>query len=320
MNNKEKQNKIVSEVIDDIEKHISDDIEKLLNKESINMPKSKIETFDKFKIYQKISQKVNYLERIKKKNRVVSMFAWACASIIVLLFVNIGYSIVSKFNVETTTTQYSEVYVEKGDKLLVLLADGSRVWLNSDSKLSYSDFSSSKTRDVKLVGEAYFEVAKNEEVPFRVHTDRMCINVLGTSFNVRAYSTDEYIKTTLDKGKIQIQGLNDVNMSYMVKPGQTAIYKKGDNKCKILQDKYSVEASLWKNNQLNFRNDSLEEVLNTLKRKFNLNYIIEDSSVKIFTYTFSASSNNLQEVIEIMKSITPINITINNNVLLISHR
>lgn len=120
----------------------------------------------------------------------------ACAIALVLL--NVGY--LAYQNIDLSKPVYKEVCSLKGERLVVLLEDGTRVWLNADSKLVYPEQFAKDKREVSLVGEAYFEVKKDISKPFMVQADEMNIRVTGTSFNVSGYPTDSVVMTTLDEG------------------------------------------------------------------------------------------------------------------------
>ena len=179
-----------------IENSINEDIDKLWLDQRLDLKKDLDTQFDSYEVYEKIMESINQREKLKRKNRIVNSYRWALGSIALFILLGVGYTLWSGKTLQEPV--YQELYAEKGDKLIVVLPDGSKVWLNSDSKLSYSSNFNEKSRNVILDGEAYFEVAKNKKRPFKVQTDKIAINVLGTSFNVSAYSSDDFIKTTLD--------------------------------------------------------------------------------------------------------------------------
>ena len=234
------------------------------------------------------------MQEEKRKNRRIRMqlfFKWAVACIIVLFAVGAGYNFYQS-RCEANLV-YREVCAVRGEKLLVLLPDGSRVWLNADSKLTYPEQFAKYNRDVTLEGEAYFEIAKNKKSPFQVFAENVKIQVTGTCFNVKAYPSDKVIKTTLDEGSI-------------IFPGQTAVYEKRSNVIKIKTDRYHDDASSWKGNQLTFRNASLKEVLTTLQRHFDIEIAVKNEKIASFTYNFVCKGNDLNYVLEVMQSITPV--------------
>lgn len=286
------------EIINYIAEHIDSDIDCLLKNEPLAMGGREMPEFDEYKVYQNILDEVDK----RKKRAFWPAFRWACA--IVLLLFNISYF--TYIIMEECTPEYQEICASKGEKLIVLLPDGSRVWLNADSKLVYPEQFTGKERQVSLVGEAYFEVKKNPDNPFMVQADEMKIKVTGTSFNVSAYPSDKKITTTLDEGKIMIGHYGSKFPLYEMRPGQTAVYEKGSSLCKIRTNEFYKDASGWKENRLVFRNTPLEEVLAVLSRQFDVNFDIRGTKITTFTYNFVCKANDLGNILETMASITPI--------------
>ena len=267
-----KRHQTDSEILKYISGHIDKDINRLLNAESLPMG-------------------------------VWTVCKWACAIALVLL--NVGY--LAYQNIDLSKPVYKEVCSLKGERLVVLLEDGTRVWLNADSKLVYPEQFAKDKREVSLVGEAYFEVKKDISKPFMVQADEMNIRVTGTSFNVSGYPTDSVVTTTLDEGGIVISyPYAEKSGTYQMAPGQTAIYEKGSRLCKVMKNEYYKDASVWKENKLIFRNAPLEEVLTTLSRQFDVSFDIRSEKIAAFTYNFTCKLNNLSGIFEMMSAITPI--------------
>ena len=132
------------------------------------------------------------------------------------------------------------------------------------------------------------------------------IQVTGTCFNVKAYASDKVIKTTLDEGSINIGHMQSRRPMQQMLPGQTAVYEKRSNVIKIKTDRYHDDASSWKGNQLTFRNASLKEVLTTLQRHFDIEIAVKNEKIASFTYNFVCKGNDLNYVLEVMQSITPV--------------
>lgn len=274
------------------------DIDALLNNQPLKMGDKVIPEFDEYKVYQ------NLMHEIKQRNKrnFYSIAKWACA--ILLLLFNISYFSYDYY--QSMHPVFREIATCKGEHMVVLLPDGSRVWLNADSKLKYPEQFTAYERRVVLEGEAYFEVKKDSKHPFIVRADEMKIRVLGTCFNVSAYESDKEIITTLDEGKIAIGHCGSKSSQYTMLPGQTATYEKGSSKCTIQSDEYYQDASSWRNNKLTFRNEPLEDVLKVLSRQFNVNFQIKSTRITSFTYNFDCKGNDLNDILETMAAITPI--------------
>ncbi|MEZ2337891.1 FecR family protein [Mucilaginibacter sp. RCC_168] len=171
------------------------------------------------------------------------------------------------------SSQYNTIETPKGGQYQLLLPDGTRVWLNAASSLKYPvSFTSAKERKVELSGEAYFEVAHNKNIPFRVVTDKQLVEVLGTHFNVNAYHDELDTKTTLLEGAIKITA-GDKNTT--LKPGQEADLT-GTLKVSEVDPRDAID---WKNGFFRF-DDDLEIVMRQIARWYDVKIIYDDESVK----------------------------------------
>lgn len=163
---------------------------------------------------------------------------------------------------------YNTITTPNGREFHVQLPDGTLVWLNAASSITYPTVFSGKTRGVNITGEAYFEVAKNVQAPFHVNVNNSTrIEVLGTHFNVNAYTNESSINTTLLEGAVRIQ-------SVTLKPGQQA-QQRSNADIKIINNANLESVMAWKNGFFNFQGKSLEEVMRQLERWYDLEVIYE---------------------------------------------
>lgn len=154
------------------------------------------------------------------------------------------------------TTDLNMVSTPRGGEYKVILPDGSKVWLNAASSLKFPAVFRGNIREVELKGEAYFEVAKNEAMPFKVRSKHADIEVLGTHFNVRAYNDELSMKTTLVEGSVKVRTPNTINR---LKPGEQAVLE--NNKVHIIDNIDVQEQIAWKNGLFQFKDASLEDVM-----------------------------------------------------------
>lgn len=154
-----------------------------------------------------------------------------------------------------------------GEVKQVFLPDSTEVWINSGATIEYPSRFTGKERLVKLSGEAYFTVQKDPEHPFIVNTDYLSIKVLGTEFNILAYPNAKRVSTTLNSGKVEIHTSSDEY--YILKPNEQLVYEPQSGAIKVHHVKAN-EISGWINGQLYFSDTSLEEILTTLERRFNI--------------------------------------------------
>lgn len=168
-----------------------------------------------------------------------------------------------------TTTGENTLIVPSGHVYAVNLSDGTKVWLNSKSSLKYPMEFSGDKRIVKLEGEAYFEVAPNVKMPFKVLSNGQEVEVLGTHFNIRAYENEPVFKTTLLEGKIKIsEGSN----SALVKPGQQIIISL--EKHSLRSREVNTELAVaWKNRLFYFENAKYDEIMREIERWYDVDVI-----------------------------------------------
>lgn len=159
---------------------------------------------------------------------------------------------------------YNTISTSRGRQYQLLLPDGSKVWLNAESSITYPTAFIGKEREVKITGELYMEIAQNSKQPFTVNTGKTTVQVLGTSFNINAYSDEEAQKTTLVEGSVKIV---TSGQQKILRPGQEATIT--DDKIKIATA--SIDKTIaWKNGMFNFEDFSIEQAMRQLARWYNI--------------------------------------------------
>jgi transmembrane sensor len=166
---------------------------------------------------------------------------------------------------------YNTIVVPRGGEYRLILADGSKIWMNSASTLRYPTSFSGNERRVYLTGEAYFEVAKNTRMPFIVKTNKTEVQVLGTHFNVMAYDDESNSKTTLLEGAVRVQSAAVVNI---IKPGQQAIVD-NQGQQKITSDINIDEEIAWKNGLFIFKDTGIKEIMQQAARWYDIDVVYE---------------------------------------------
>lgn len=218
-------------------------------------------------------------------------------AVIIPLFVLAG----SYLYYVSTKNNIIEISVAYGEKRHILLPDSSEIWLNSGTILKYPKGFAGDQRLVELDGEAYFSVKKNATKPFIVKTSQLSVKVLGTKFNVKAYSTDKRITTTLSSGKVEINAQSQ--SSRILKPNEQLDYDKNTSNIRISERPYG-DTDSWITGKLIITNASFIEILQTLQRRYN---IVFDNTTNISEskrYTISFLRNeNLDETLSVLKDI-----------------
>jgi transmembrane sensor len=169
-------------------------------------------------------------------------------------------------------TAFNTMSTPKGRQFNLVLPDGSKVWLNAASSIRYPIVFTGKERKVEITGEAYFEVARNTSMPFRVKTNNETeIEVLGTHFNINSYENETSINTTLLEGSVRVKNNQG---TIVLKPGQQAQSVK-EEKIKLLQQVDVDKVMAWKNGYFNFQDANLQEVMRQLERWYDIEVVYE---------------------------------------------
>jgi ferric-dicitrate binding protein FerR (iron transport regulator) len=237
-----------------------------------------------------------------------TVLGYAAAIIILAVSVGVAY-FAGRSNTKVSDNQtivYNEIIVPKGEKSQLILSDGTKVWVNAGSKLKFPDRFQKTSREVWLEGEAFFEVAKDKARPFYVRTSDINIKVLGTKFNVKAYSEEDIIETTLVEGLVSIERKERTNREekeILLQPNHKAIYLKNESSLITAEVKREIAEPLeprkvliskpvevdivtsWTDGKLIFEDETLESVVRKLERRYDVTINIEDESIKEIKYS-----------------------------------
>lgn len=199
-----------------------------------------------------------------------------------------------KGNPPSNQQQYNTISTPRGGEYKIILPDGTKVWLNAQSSITYPIYFSGNERIVKMQGEAYFEVAKNEAMPFKVLSDAVEIKVLGTHFNVMAYADEHAVKTTLLEGSVKI---ND----RLLKPGQQAQTTKTNGYTSI-SNVNTEDVIAWTNGRFSFRDENIQSIMKKISRWYDVDVEFKDKNIlnKNFGGSFSRF-DNVSEMLRIME-------------------
>jgi transmembrane sensor len=194
---------------------------------------------------------------------------------------------------------YNTLTIPPGGQYQVVLPDGTQVWLNSSSSLSYPTEFKGNSRIVKLTGEAYFEVAKNKDMPFYVEMNKVQVKVLGTHFNISAYVDDDALTTTLLEGSVQISKNNTLAL---LKPGQQAVV--GSNADAITVSKARInEALAWKNGYFMFNDDNIVDIMKKVSRWYDADIEYKGN---FGTQRFGGTFTRSKSITELLKNLEQI--------------
>jgi len=227
--------------------------------------------------FKQIKEKIRLSSLKIRTNRLFIVLGKAAAVLFIPLLAAVLYFY---FN-QTTSSELLTLTTQKGEQTSVILPDGSKVWLNVDTKLSYPVDYGVKSRNIELEGEAYFEVEKNDELPFEVASANIVTRALGTRFVVSAYPENSTIKSSLVKGSVEVKF---DRKSELLKHGQQLVYnrKKPGITVKTFDENYELA---WKNNQLVFRLTPFADVITELEKWFDVNIEYDPAAFKSETLT-----------------------------------
>lgn len=195
---------------------------------------------------------------------------------------------------------YNTVTVPAGGEYQLLLADGTRIWMNAVSRLRFPVRFSGKQREVFLEGEAYFEVVKNKQQPFIVHTSRGSIEVLGTGFNVRDYKDENKVVTTLVEGKVVYRPGNDLKYEIHLEPGEQ-VEDKADEALRACKVNVALYVG-WKDGKYIFENTTLEEIMQVLSRWYDIEVFYLRDEIRNLHFTGDLERyNSINDFLEFME-------------------
>ncbi len=273
-----------------------------------------------------------------KKERKITNRTWAVAASITALIIA-GYFLFFSVKQPPSAVIAMKPLVTKATAMheATILPDGSKVWLNAGSKLFFENDFKGATREVRLVGEAFFDVVKNPASPFIVHINDVNINVLGTAFNVKGYEEDKEIQTTLYRGLVKVTKNNDSHFQpIMLYPNQKIVIPKtvlnhreeeavthNTAAIALLPVDSSVKEELrtetaWIYGRIDFKGESLEQVTNKMAYRYQVSFVFEDEAAKQLNFTGSFEKETLEEALKALQTAIPFHYKINAHEVIIS--
>lgn len=262
-------------------------------------------------IYKLPKNKISYLKKYTKP-----FLQYAAIFIVALI---LGFSI-SHFTEVLKPLQVASVNIEKmnpkGQKSIIMLPDGSRVYLNSNSHLKYENDPIAGERIIHLTGEAFFEVAKDEERPLVVYTNGIKTTAVGTSFNINAYDHNSSAKVYLKSGKVEVQSENNfIHLS----PGEGVSFNTTNNKLmRVTLDAHKVLG--WKSNLIIFDNSNLEEVVRTLENWYGITINVEGKSNSKWRINGEFENEKLENILRSLSFTSTFDYTIMDEITTLKFR
>ena len=290
-----------------------------------------IHSVDHHKALSNLKKRIRQKEQLLRRRLAIQRLQRVAA---VLLLPVALFSLWLLLHENETEVQYIELRSNPGMVSSFELPDGSKVWLNGGSRLRYPSVFKGKKREIQMNGQGYFEIARNEQQPFSIKTgDSFSLEVLGTSFNLSAYDDENIIETTLVEGSVRLNLMQNGKMvTRMMKPNEKVVYAKNrtsetiqmakiepqkhqiispDSSIRKLNDPKpeSVKVAMvdpqydiaWKDHQILFRSHPMEEVIRSLGRYYNVQFVVRNEQVMDSEITGKFSNEQLPQVMEYLK-------------------
>jgi len=297
-------------------------------------------------IHHKI--KIEEVVFLSKNNIFKAITRYAAIFILVFSLSGILFFYVGKNRIAKPIQSFSELIVPLGARAQFTLPDGTTVTLNAGSKLKFDNRFGITQREVHLEGEGYFKVATDASKPFTVRTLYLNVFALGTEFNVKAYSDDKTIETTLIEGSVEIESITDKKNAevHVLKPNQKLTFFKKDSTIvdetapikektenknqpvheqklasipRVVTENVNIEPVIsWKENRWIFEKQSLSQIAVDLERKYDVQIKFESDRLKTFRFTGTIISEPIEQVLEVMSITAPINFKLKGRVVTLS--
>ncbi|MBS1934461.1 MAG: FecR family protein [Bacteroidetes bacterium] len=267
--------------------------------------------------------------------KIVHVISMPAAASVLLVLMAGGFFFYTKYISKNKQGNDKVASTHNGATSKLILADGTLVWLNAGSKLIYPEKFSGTQREVTLQGEGFFEVVRNEKMPFLVHAGKITVKVLGTKFNVKAYNEDPDIETTLISGKVQVMLDNDPEKEIILYPHEKLTVtntqkQKGVESVDVQQQqvnnemKYQVQTlpaatnesfaeTAWMSDKLIFSDESFENVARMLERKYDVHIRFDNGRLKDEHITGAFEKEDIRQMFDILKMTTHFKYSIDGN-------
>ncbi|MFI5152271.1 MAG: FecR family protein [Chitinophagales bacterium] len=279
----------------------------------------------------------------KKNQRNILLSGIAGALVFAGLFLTLKILNGSSSSQKTTFNDDSEVSTRNGSRTNLSLPDGTTVWLNGGSKLSYDKNYGNNLREVSLTGEAFFDVVKNGEKPFIIHTGKINIRVLGTAFNVKSYPGEKTIETSLIRGSIEVTFEDRPAEKVILKPNEKLIVANEEipvalkkqsvrqnnepivavSHLNFVKSDNSIAETAWTQNKLIFQDKSFKDLATEMERWYGVNIRFDNSQRDTLRFTGSFENETIQQSLDALKlaagkSVPDFHYTIRGNEIMIS--
>lgn len=245
------------------------------------------------KAFDQVSANLKEIIQPRKERKIIQLGWQRVAAVLLPLFIlATTYLYIDRQSIHKSIAQEYQIIAEKGERASVILPDGTKVYLNSQSSLTYPASFALNHRTVHLIGEAYFEVTHNADNPFTVYTPDAKVKVLGTTFNLYAYPGNPVFEAALVEGRVEVTPLKMSGGPIILSPGQKVSYDIQTGKSKVTDTDLQVETA-WKRGDLLFRSQPFAAILSQLESFYGTSIQVEgDHPAELFTGSFHEEDIN----------------------------
>jgi len=262
----------------------------------------------------KIEIEINRLLQSKIAKSSTLVFVYKLVAILAIpIALAISWYVVQNSHSKIKEARVCEIISPKGNVSKCILPDSTVVWINTNSTISY-DINSFNLgcREVKLDGEAFFNVFQNKQKPFKVTTTLGDIKVTGTKFNIKAFSGSYLLETTLSEGSIELIIKSNSNSPIKLSPGERAIYNSGNNEINISEVNPEI-FSAWRKGEIIFKDATLADLILELERIYDIKFHLDDKKIGAFRFRgMFRYNNNLIDALEKIKKTADVDYQIEN--------
>ena len=248
----------------------------------------------------RIGERIAEKRQLKSAHRLLRIYKFAAVGLLLIGLSAVLYYAGSR---KEPGPMFTEIYTRYGQVSGMTLPDGTEVWINSGTKLKFNHQFNLNNREVKVEGEAFFSVAKDEEKPFIVDLGTLKVRVTGTRFGVSNYKDAEEMKVVLEEGSVNIQSANNKPITNLV-PNEMALFKKSEKtleKAVVNPEHYTS----WRNGVIQIYELPLKEVVLKLEKRYNQKFRV-DPAIKDVPFTFSIENESLPEILDLLAKIAPV--------------
>lgn len=279
---------------------------------NLKSEKEIVGSIEEFENYNKELAWKRYLEQLKAISLQKILFRWKIAAVFFFVVASAGVLsyMNNQFRLQNPSDQlFTTVATTNGETSKVVLPDSSIVWINSGTTLSYNANFGIHNRNIKLNGQAYFQVKRNESIPLFVDCNKLKVKVLGTKFDVSSYPDAKEICVVLESGSVELLNDHDKSFDYLLKPGEMARYSNINTE--LLINKADIyKFTSWKDGVLIFKDDPMTEVFEKLERWYNIDIEIKSQKVEHQIFNATIVNENVEEIFDLIKFTCGVNYSI----------